>query len=504
MKKLIIVLGLGALAVSCSSEFPSFGAQSRIEVIITAGEKGSRDARIPISLLQPKPYTVTLRALRPDGSVDTGFNGFVRATVKPGSISSVRGAGASGRNVQLTGGVAENVILDVLGAYGDTRIWIEDIGYVPADPVRQPPPACANGADDDGDNNVDFPADPGCAFANDDSEAEGSFATGTSEILFFQSPRVSDVRGYLGGGTATPFPHEQIQLDTGWRGGKTFLFDVVVTGVTSSGFYVTDLENDLNPKRGYNSLYVFTFSSPARIRACDRLKALSGTMVDFFGYTEMTFPTWLVEEWDPGVPGVRPPARPCLIPEPSLLTPATITDQNQSALFQRESALVRAASEGNIQTRVVAKFGPGDPVGPGYLPEADKTNCDLNRDGKVDFYTDPEKLCNENCEKDPECGEFSNFRSRQNFQLVVEDTATKTKAKIQANGSSRSSFDPVALRGQPIRAFTGVLEYFSGGSQFTIQARCEDDIVVPLDQGPLAADKACVRPRTASDLNETQ
>ncbi len=60
------------------------------------------------------------------------------------------------------------------------------LGAAPADPVlppRQPeqvavvapaapPPVCSNGMDDDGDGKVDFPADPGCAAADDGDETD--------------------------------------------------------------------------------------------------------------------------------------------------------------------------------------------------------------------------------------------------------------------------------------------------------------------------------------------
>ena len=42
-----------------------------------------------------------------------------------------------------------------------------------------------------------------------------------------------------------------------------------------------------------------------------------------------------------------------------------------------------------------------------------------------------------------------------------------------------------------VRSFTGTLHYFSGGSQFTIEARCKDDVIVPLQEKPFASDRAC-------------
>lgn len=45
--------------------------------------------------------------------------------------------------------------------------------YPPVEPPPPPPPAvCANGLDDDQDGKIDYPADPGCSSATDDSETD--------------------------------------------------------------------------------------------------------------------------------------------------------------------------------------------------------------------------------------------------------------------------------------------------------------------------------------------
>jgi len=77
-----------------------------------------------------------------------------------------------------------------------------------------------------------------------------------------------------------------------------------------------------------------------------------------------------------------------------------------------------------------------------------------------------------------------------------------TQARVQVTAAAANSFNPVASRGQPIRAFTGLVSYFSGGSQFTVQARCDDDIVADMSKQPLTSDRACVHPRTSSDINQ--
>jgi hypothetical protein len=76
-----------------------------------------------------------------------------------------------------------------------------------------------------------------------------------------------------------------------------------------------------------------------------------------------------------------------------------------------------------------------------------------------------------------------------------------TTRAILADASTSAQFDPVLARGKTIRAFTGTLRYFSGGTQFTIEARCIDDIIADPNGLPVPSDTACVKARTISDLN---
>ncbi len=188
--RLVSFVALAAIAAAaapgCSSGFGRVGPSARLVVAITNGDLGDPTKRLPIPLGRPAAYTVDVEAHKPDGSIDTSFNGFVRASVKPGTVGTVTSADpkaglvTDGRNVQLVAGVARGVVINVAAAYGDARIWFEDVGYTPADILRQPPPQCSNGLDDNGNGTVDFPADPGCAFAHDDSEDGGSCAPGGS------------------------------------------------------------------------------------------------------------------------------------------------------------------------------------------------------------------------------------------------------------------------------------------------------------------------------------
>lgn len=527
---------VAALGPGCSSGFGRIGPNASLVVTITAGDLGKPEARLPIPFARLAAYTVDVEAHKADGTIDTSFNGYVRASVKPGTVGAVTGTTSSGRNVQLVNGVARGVVVNVGAAYGDARIWFDDVGYAPADILRNPPPQCSDGIDNNGNGLIDFPADPGCAFANDDTEDGGTFATGISQPIYFRVPRIADVRGRsvdaMGtptGGATTNFPHDQVQIDTGWRGGD-YAFSTIVTRVSADGFYVTDLQQDLagsdpsklpDPSKvsGFASVFAFTFSTPPKMRVCDRLKLFGGTASDFHGFTEVGFPTWLLEEWDPT-------QRDCLVPEPHSISPGDLA--SPEAMFRLESSMVRIETTGTgggqWDLHVAKHFGPGvaQQAADGSFSFTDAaSSCDLNHDGKISFDGGPENVCSVYCNggtdprdptgmksipPDPECSEYSQFSSQNDFMLVIAyhfdamNPANVQNLKMQVDGSASAGFDPLALKGQAVRAFTGTLRYFSGGSQFTLEARCEDDIVVT--GSPQSSTTACVHARSVSDNNE--
>lgn len=498
---LVMAACVGFLATaSCASDFSTLRGKQHLTVeLVPPSNPGSRAAPLPLVINLPQTYRVKIRALNLDGSPDTSFSRYVRISARPGAIEPFAKTDATeGRNILLTNGESPEVDVKLVNAFGTTFIVAEDLGYVPVDPLRDPPPACANGLDDDGDGVIDFPADDGCAYPNDDSELGGTYAEGASPPIVYQLPRIADVRGLkcepgLGCSSngATPYPKEQIFLDTGYDDTtQTFRFDTVVSRISSSGYYATDLKDS---RGGFTSLYAFNFNPPPRMRVCDRFKSMGGTASEFFGFTQLSYPTWTLEEWDPT-------NRRCLVPAPQRLLPGDIQDTGK--LLALSGGLVRvetSTADASSKAMVTPKFGPGDtpsdkdPNGKriNFKPSADATNCDLNKDGKIDFAADSEeKDCNDTCTNDAECTEWSNYDARSTFRITVTDSNGQERA-IQADASTSATFDPVALKGKPLRHFAGTLTYFSGGSQFTIEARCKDDIVIDLAQNPIRPDDVC-------------
>jgi hypothetical protein len=501
-----------ALAVTlwpaCGSGSGTIGQGKKLVVTIAAGDTGSAAKPLAVSVGQPSSFTVNVEARLPDGTVDTSFNGYINLSVQPGTVSDL-----SVRNEKLTNGKIDHVVVPVIGVYGQGHIWATDLGYEPAAPNRAPPPQCADGIDNNHNGLIDYPADPGCYAPVDDSEDLGSYASGVSETLFFEEPRIALVRGYdpadNGNGNATAFPHQQISVDTGWRGGTTYAFSTVVIGLTAAGFYVQDLQNDMHPGPGYSGLYAYNFSTPAFMRVCDRVQILSGTSSDFYGYTELNYPTWQLEYWNQA-------ERPCLVPKPVDLGTHDLNSNN--TLWQNEATLVRVQTIGTVNVHVASHFGPLDipKVNGVYTPDANHSNCDFNHTGKVDF-TNPEEsacaaVCSGSCSLAPtdfECSEYSQYASQNDFELIVKDSSDGSQARFQVNAAAANGFNPLDAKGQTMRSFTGLLAYFSGGCQFTSNARCADDIIYcPAGQpclqgnsGPLPSEKACVHPRTQSDIN---
>ena len=491
MKRLLSAAALVLVSCTTQNEILERTEALLVEVRTTDGSVLPGPGEPPLPLPPEEvEFEIDIRARNPDGSLDTSFRGFVRIGAEPGSIVSVSGPRASGRNVLVLDGVAEKHRIVVRNARGSTRIWAEDIGYVPSDPDK--PPLCADGLDNDEDGLFDYPQDPGCAFANDDTETAGTFATGISAPVRFEKPRVGDVQGR---GSRTPYQLEGVDVAAADPA------NLIVTRIAADGFYATDTTDTA----GYNHIFAFTFNAPAGLRVCDRITGLSGTAVEFFGFTELSFPSFDFHEWrfpDPKNPGA-PNDGPCQVPEP---IPIDDTLAGDDVMLENiESALVR------VEGVTIGQFFGDKPATNGFAPDA--SNCDFDGNGDIDFETPGslEAECANLCGAEPQCVEWTGFAARGNYRVIFQNGVG-----IQVNTGTipRTRFDPVAMRGKAIKAVTGTLRNFSGGSlNWTIEARCPVDVVCDLPsqpacvEGPTAplsslTDNPCVLPRDKDDPNE--
>src|SRR5258706_5066293 len=125
-----LVVGAVGLATAqgCASSFETRKSQAHLVLELKTGNRGTADGRNPLSFDTPARFTVKITAIRADGAVDDAFEGWVRFSSKPGTVISGSGDDKSVRNAQLHAGVADDVAISILGAYGDTRLWAEDLG----------------------------------------------------------------------------------------------------------------------------------------------------------------------------------------------------------------------------------------------------------------------------------------------------------------------------------------------------------------------------------------
>lgn len=463
----------GVALLSCSDGFDVPTAPTAtFKVVVTQvndADPPLRDAALPANRGDTlEKWAFTVNAVEADGSPST-YNGLVRVSVQPGSLVSVEAEGAVGRNVLLVNGRAEGVAM-VSSVYGPSRLWIEDIGYVPA--AEGIIAACSDGVDNDGDKIIDYPADPGCAYPDDMSEEGGSFGTGISQPVEYSLPTIVDIQGES---SSTPYPYDGMELKT------SSPQNVVVTRVARDGFYVTDLAGQ---STGYNHLFAFNFSTPANMRVCDHVTYLAGTVNEFFGFTELSFPSYSLRYINK--------TEDCMVPEPTVITPSLLADAVE--MEKLESGLVRIQN-----AKIPENFGPGKVQN--NSPKPDASSCDLNDDGAVDFLDEAEGSCARVCDADPNCSEYSAYLQRGAYSVSVAGGI------IRVSTATVAGFDPRAHRGETIDALAGTLRNFSGGKlNWTIEARCSDDLVCQSDgcgsKAVISSKEACVGIRSIDDNDQ--
>jgi len=118
---LAMLVALAVLAQACQGDFATMGQAKRLTVTVTQGAAGTPGQRLPLSIVQPTSFTVTVEAQLPDGSVDTSFNGYVNIFSQPGTVSglSVGNVDLQG-NVQLQNGTITGVVVPIVAAFGET------------------------------------------------------------------------------------------------------------------------------------------------------------------------------------------------------------------------------------------------------------------------------------------------------------------------------------------------------------------------------------------------
>lgn len=247
-------------------ERPDVGKPMSFEVELRSGATGSNTQ--PLPFVGAKSLQLDISAIGHDGQ-RLPWSGDVHLTVAPvGRL----GPGAP-QWISLVDGRATGVGVALEALHGKAHLWVEEIGS---------------------------------------EEEPGSYATGLSPTLFVANPTIRNLQETENHRT-NPLEGDFVQVDLEGR-------DAIVTAVTNDGFYVTD-KSDL----AWGSVFVFTHSRPGNLASHDRIVQLSGTSEEFFGFTELSFPSWKVDGVSEAI-------------DPVLLAPEMVDDD--SVMEQYESGLV--------------------------------------------------------------------------------------------------------------------------------------------------------------------
>ena len=208
----------------------------------------------PVPLPVPRGASVTLeaRAIGSDGQ-PFPFTGRARVQVTPGrTIPALTG-------IDFVDGVAAPQTLTVLAVHSDAELWVVD----------------------------DTP---------DAGRPVPSYAAGVGETLHFAQPTLADVNQLPpnGDNAESAYAGDYLELDLVDPDSGALTRELLVTAIFNEGFYVTDLTEPPHPNYPghFGSLYVYSYSYPEYLLPGDRLERLAGTLMDFSGHTQISFPTW--------------------------------------------------------------------------------------------------------------------------------------------------------------------------------------------------------------------
>lgn len=265
-----ILFGLSAASCEKKLTYDKPGPFTFV-VEITDGDVGSEEDPVPFSH-DPVEYTLRATAMDKDGNVDTSFNGTVHLRIQPrGEFPPTQED-----EFQAVDGIAEGMVVGIRDLHSTATIWVEDLGT---------------------------------------DEAPGSYATGLSPVLTARNPTLRNIQEVDENAYATSaLRGEFVEVDLEGRVG-------VVTGVQNDGFYMTDVSED---GFMYSSMYVYSHNHPDVLPG-DQIVQLNGTVDEFYGFTELSYPSWRVS----GTTDV---------PEPVQITSALVDDND--AMERYESGFV--------------------------------------------------------------------------------------------------------------------------------------------------------------------
>ncbi len=262
MKLATFVFGSSAilgLAACTQMKDPIEGTQSLKIELVSPASGGTSAQRLPDT---QRTITINLTALDAEGELDTTFDQDVQVyaqflgTLTPKLTETPLGS------FHVTAGKATNQSVTVPLALGPTTLWVDD-----------------------------------------GKDADPTFATGTSPILWYRDPWISDLQTpksetALDALFAIPLENKQVNVSTSRYGARGRF---VVTSVFSQGYTVSDVNcadaagTPPCVADSYDHAMIFTFSAPRgedgrSIIEGQTIKGFAGGVEEFNGLTEIGFP----------------------------------------------------------------------------------------------------------------------------------------------------------------------------------------------------------------------
>lgn len=202
--------------------------------------------------------TVTVTGQTLDGQSEPfSYNGWTELIVRPGRIEQVTGSTVVtdqwGRDRYYLQAVDGYISAEVAFAssFGDTRVWLSATG------------------------------------SPDGSGDAGTYATGVSDSIHIELPTIAQTQDISELDIEDPFASSPLFGEFATI--RTADRDVVVTAMTTKGFWASDLTD---APGNYSGMFVYTFNKPDGVRVGDKLELLGGGIQEYVGATQLSFPLY--------------------------------------------------------------------------------------------------------------------------------------------------------------------------------------------------------------------
>ncbi len=162
------------------------------------------------------------------------------------------------------------------------------------------------------------------------AEDMDELVVGVAEPIHLEPPTLETAQRPKGDIDTTPWDGSYMRVETG---------RIVVTHATIDGFYATDIQGT-----EYNHIYVYTHSTPAVDRG-DVLSYVGGSVSEFYGLTEISFPDYkvLCNYYTP--------------PEPVPVTAVMLADRKSMEKLESGLVSVENVTVGGIDEYSYANYG---------------------------------------------------------------------------------------------------------------------------------------------------